>query len=84
MPKLIHCERKKDSYGRFGMESIKAAKGSSKGITTGKAVVQLRKQENNCFRLQYNSVVTSELFFEWDKMMTNLILTCTVCILPTR
>ena len=30
------------------------------------------------FRLQYNLVVTSELFFEWDKMMTDLILTCTV------
>ena len=41
-------------------------KTGSKGITVGKAVVQLRKQENNCFRLQYNSVVTSKLFFEWD------------------
>ena len=30
------------------------------------------------FRLQYNSVVSSELFFEWDKVMTDLILTCTV------
>ena len=35
-------------------------------ITVGKAVVQLRKQQNNCFRLQYNSVVTSKSFFEWD------------------
>ena len=43
-----------------------AVVGSSKGIAVGKAVVQLRKQENNCFRLQYNSVVTSKLFFEWD------------------
>ena len=40
-----------------------AARGSSKGITVGKAVVQLRKQENNCFKLQYDSVVTSKLFF---------------------
>ena len=56
-----------------------SAKGSSKGITAGKAVVQLRKQEYNCFRLQYNSVVTSKLCFEWDKMMTDLVLTCT-CI----
>ena len=47
----------------------------------GKAVVQLRKQENNCFRLQYNLVVTSKLIFEWD--MADLILTCTVCIPPT-
>ena len=64
----MHCgKKKKDSYGRFGKESIKnlllAAKGSSKGITAGKAVVQLKKEEKNCFRLQYNSVVTSELFF---------------------
>ena len=29
--------------------------------------VEARKQENNCFTLQYNSVVTSELFFEWKK-----------------
>ena len=41
-------------------------RGSSKGITVRKAVVHLRKQENNCFRLQYNLVVTSKLFFEWD------------------
>jgi len=48
-------------------EKKPAARGSSKGlITVEKAVVQLRKQENNCFRLQYNSVVTSKLFFEWD------------------
>ena len=60
------------------------AKENSKRIAAGKAVVQLRKQENNCFRLQYNSVVTSEFFFEWDKMMTDLILTYTVCIPPTR
>ena len=41
MAELTHCERKKDSCGRFGKESIKnlwsAAKGSSKGITAGKA-----------------------------------------------
>ena len=36
------------------------------------------------FRLQYNSVVTSELFFEWDKMMTDLILTCTVLYVICR
>ena len=36
------------------------------------------------FRLQYNSVVTSELFFEWDKMMTDLILTCTVLYVIRR
>jgi len=40
--------------------------GCSKGITVEKAVVQLRKQENNCFRLQYNLVVMSKLLFEWD------------------
>ena len=36
------------------------------------------------FRLQYNSVVTSQLFFEWDKMMTGLILTCTVLYVICR
>ena len=36
------------------------------------------------FTLRYNSVVTSELFFEWDKMMTNLILTCTVLYVIRR
>ena len=39
----------------------------------GKTVVQLRKQENDCFRLQYNLVVTSKLIFEWD--MADVILT---------
>ena len=37
-------------------------------MTVEKAAVQLRKQENNCFRLQYNMVVTSKLIFEWDNM----------------
>ena len=41
MAELTHCERKKDSCGRFDKESRKnllsAAKGSSKGITAGKA-----------------------------------------------
>ena len=39
-----------------------AAKGSSKGITVGKAVVQLRTQENNWFRLQHDSVVTNKKY----------------------
>ena len=30
-------------------------------MTVKKVAVQLRKQENNCFRLQYNLVVTSKL-----------------------
>ena len=73
----MNALRKKERWLRTLWQGIKkekpAAKGSRKGITAGKAVVQLRKQENNCFRLQYNSVVTSELFFEWDKMMTDSI-----------
>ena len=46
------------------------------------SVVEARKQDNNRFRSLYNSVVTSELFFEWMIMMADLILTCTVCIPP--
>ena len=51
-------------------------------MTVEKAAVQLRKQENNCFRLQYNLVVTSKLIL--NGTMADLILTCTVCIPPTR
>ena len=35
-------------------------KPSSREIIVGKTVVQLRKQGNNCFRLQYNLDVTSK------------------------
>ena len=36
--------------------------------------------------LDYNTIQLSSMsyFFEWNKMMTDLILTCTVCILPIR
>ena len=63
------CERRKDSRGHFGKESKmknQQHRVISKGITLGKVVVQLTKKENNCFRLQYNSVVTSKKFIEWD------------------
>ena len=51
---------------------------------SGESCSSVKKAKNNCRRLQYNSVVTSKLFFEWDKMMTDLILTFTLCIPPTR
>ena len=60
MAKWTSCVRKKDSSVCFGRESRKKNRqhrGSSKEITVGKAVVQLRKQEitvldNNAIRLQ--------------------------------
>ena len=63
----IAKERKivEDALAR-NQERKPAARGGSKGITVGKAVVQQRKHENNCFRLQYNSVVISKLFFQWN------------------
>ena len=51
------------------------------------AVRLIESQRNmtpGIFRLQYNSVVTSEFFFEWDKMITDLILTCTVLYVICR
>ena len=77
----IAKERKivEDALAR-NQERRTGSKRNNKGITVGKAVVQLTKQENNCFRLQYNS----ELIFDWDKKMTDLILTCNVPTPPTR
>ena len=48
MAKWTPCERKRDSLGCFGQESRKENqqhRGSSNGMTVGKAVVQLQKQE---------------------------------------
>ena len=43
--------------------SKKKQQGKNRGESCSTATP---KQENNCFRLRYNSVVTSELCFEWD------------------
>ena len=63
----IAKERKivEDALAR-NQERKTGSKRKQQGNNSGKAVVQLREQENNCFRLQYNSVVTSKLFVEWD------------------
>ena len=48
MAKWMLCKRKKDSWGCFGQEPRKENqqhRGSSKGITVGKAVVQLRSKK---------------------------------------
>ena len=60
----IAKERKivEDALAR-NRERKTGSKREQQGNTVGKAVVQQRKHENNCFRLQYNSVVISKVFF---------------------